>query len=107
MEDRLNNRKEPYSEKFKEAFRHFYYEVKKYLDKHYGVDQRSVRYADIADYILGFLSTDGDLDPEVYLDRDLGDYDQEILFEVTRFCEDKIWNEQKSEIKDDDDFNLF
>ncbi len=99
------SKKTEFSNEFKAAFRFFYYEVKIYKDKHYGVNVHSPRYADIVDYITGDLSTSGVIDLEWVLnERDVSRFSIQIRQEIVSFCEKKIFEEQKNYIDQDDSF---
>ncbi len=99
------SKKTEFSDEFKKAFRYFYNEVKKYKDKHYGVNVHTPRYADIGDYITGDLSTSGVIDLEWVLnERDVSRFSIQIRQEIVSFCEEKIFKEQKNYIDQDDSF---
>ncbi len=98
-------KKTEFSGEFKKAFRYFYNEVKKYKDKHYGVDVYSPKYADIGDYITGYLSTNGEMDFEwLRNEREVSRFSIELRNEIIAFCEEKIFKEQKNYIDQDDSF---
>ena len=98
-------KKTEFSGEFKVAFRFFYDEVKKYKDKHYGINVYSPRYADIGDYITGDLSTSGVIDLEWVLnERDVSRFSIQIRQEIVSFCEKKFFEEQKNYIDQDDSF---
>ncbi len=99
------SKKTEFSEEFKIAFRFFYDEVKKYKDKHYGVDVYSPKYADIGDYITGYLSTNGEMDLEwLRNEREVSRFSIELRNEIIAFCEKKIFEEQKDYIDEDVSF---
>ncbi len=99
------NKKTEFSDEFKKAFRYFYAEVKKYKDKHYGVNVHTPSYADIGDYITGYLSTNGEMDFEWLMsERDVSLFSIEIRQEILSFCDKNIFKEQKNYIDEDDSF---
>lgn len=93
------------TQELKEAFTYFYEKVKEYYKKRdYGT---TVNYADIGDYITGYLSIGGSFDKEWLLnEQDLGGYDEDVLSQLIVYCQKKaiasVGKAQQDIIPDDE-----